>query len=103
MPGRCLPGLLLGDMGMHKGFFAALSGGLHPGSAREVQGGVPIPDGWEIEYWLGRPVWNGMCTMVQIEDGTVDLKMLMDMHKSLNLRDYIEKEAYEIARRNGGH
>lgn len=44
-----------------------------------------------------------MCTMVQIEDGTVDLKMLMDMHKSLNLRDYIEKEAYEIARRNGGH
>ena len=90
-------------MGVYAGFFAALSEGLRPGGAGEVRGGVSIPDGWEVDYWLGRPVWNKLCTWPDLEDGTVDLKMLMDMHRSLNLRDYIETEAYEIARKNGGH
>jgi hypothetical protein len=44
-----------------------------------------------------------MCSWSEIADGTIDLKMLMDMHRSLNLRDYIEQEAYRIARENGGN
>ena len=84
-------------MGMYAGFFAALSEGLRPGGAADVRGGIQIPDGWEVDYWLGRPVWNKLCTWPDLEDGTVDLKMLMDMHRSLNLRDHIETEARKKA------
>lgn len=42
---------------------------------------------------LGRPVWEGMCSWPDLTNGTVTLVELIDMHRSLNLREHIKEQA----------
>ena len=54
---------------------------------------IQIPDGWNDDYWLGRPVWTGYCRWSELIDGTLTLEDLMDMHRSMNLKDYLAQQA----------
>jgi hypothetical protein len=64
-------------------------------------GGIQIPDGWSVDYWLGRPVWAGMCRWSDLCDGTLSMIDLMDMHRSLNLKEWLERKSYEQAEGKG--
>ena len=80
---------------MCEGFFSAARG-LHPKDERRSGEGISIPDGWSTDWWLGRPVWEGMLTWPQLEE--IDLKSLMEMHRSMNLKSYLEAKFYEKVR-----
>ena len=51
---------------------------------------------------MSRPVWAGICKWTELLDGSLTIKDLLDMHRSLNLRDHLEKLAYEQERKKGG-
>ena len=54
---------------------------------------VKLPDGWTADYWLGRPVWHRMCSYKDLCDGSLNMVDLMDMHRSINLREYLESKS----------
>lgn len=80
---------------MRPGFFAK-NGRLNPMVQLEGEVGIPIPDGWVDDYWLGRPVWAGMCRWPDLCNGNVTMIELIDMHRSLNLKDYLEIEEHRM-------
>jgi len=80
-------------MGVRPRFFSAV-GRLSPED--QVGRGIPIPNGWTDDYWLGRPVWAGMCSWVDLCNGNVTMIELMEMHRSLNLKGYLEAEEYKM-------
>ena len=91
--------MCLGIMGSGEGFFSGV-GDLFP----EVlqcgdEPGVAIPSNWEIDYWLGRPVWAGFCTWPELKNGSLTIPDLLQMHRSLNLKEYLEKEAHKLIKR----
>lgn len=80
-------------LGVRERFFSA-GGALHPDD-EDCGQGVAIPDGWSEDYWLGRPVWNGMCSWVALGDGSLTLLDVIQMHRSLNLREWLEMKMRE--------
>lgn len=42
-----------------------------------------------------------MCTWAQLGDGSLAMTDLMEMHRSLNLKDYLEVTAREVSNANG--
>jgi len=83
----------MGIMGASKPFFARI-GSLYPDNDQPGDG-IPIPEGWTSDYWLGRVVWAGLCSYTDLCDGSLNMNDLMDLHRSLNLRDYLERKAQE--------
>ena len=84
-------------MGECKGFFAG-SGSLRPDDKSEIWGGSgesTIPQEWIGTWFLSRPVWEGLCTWTDLD--RITMSELMEMHKSLNLKDYLELNARQQA------
>ena len=88
-------------MGVRQGFFSS-TGRDRPECDRGSADGFPIPEEWTIDYWLGRPIWNRYCTWNQLSDGSLSLKDLMEMHRNINLKDWLEYQSVEIARGSHG-
>ena len=59
--------------------------------------GIPVPEGWQEDYWLGRPVWLGMCQWKDYYE--LNISDLIDMHRSLNLKQFFEYEEMKLQER----
>jgi len=67
--------------------------GISPDQGTEREDGVPIPDGWLNDYFLGRPTWEGLCKWSDLCDGTLTIDDVVSMHRILNLKEYLERES----------
>lgn len=49
-----------------------------------------VSDFFSIEYFLGRPVWNGLITWNDLH--CINIGELWDLHFNLDVRDLLEKK-----------
>lgn len=62
-----------------------------------------IPEGWEVDYALGRLIRAGFCTLRELNDWRYSWAEIWQMHDMLDLHDWLEWEQHREAEKHVSH
>lgn len=89
----------MGAEGELRRFFRARREGLEHSGARRQS--VEIPEGWEIDYLIGRLLKGGLgVSLRDLNDWQYSWDEIWQMHDLLDLQDWIDWQSHVIAEQN---